>query len=256
MPVYRINNYDDAYRIRAACEDIHELAARPHKRPLTEFVNRRILVALELAQEDILVDIGCGDASLLRMAEGRCARSVGIVATREEKLRLERSFPNLSFVTGHAQKLPLESGIASKVVCNATLHYLPSESDVQAALREMSRIAQPGATIWVGEIPEIDEYAHYGMYRGNSMIAYLWHLLTRNGLRTFLGMMRRWLKALMGSEQIVLNSGRLFYARPEKIISLAKSSGMRPKTYFPHQELDGEGKVVDSKFRYDYIFTT
>ncbi len=255
MPVVRINNYVDAYRIRAGSEDLHDLAARPNKKAVTEFVNRRILEALHLAPDDVLVDIGCGDASLLRMAEGQAAKGVGIVATVEEKLRLEASFPDLCFIASTAQKLPVESGSASRVVCNTTLLYLPSEDDVLAALREMSRISRSGAMIWVGEIPEIDEYAYFGMYRGNSMVAYLWHLLRRNGLRSFLGMVRRWLKAVTGSEQIVLNSAGLFFAGPEKMISLAKSGGLRLKTHFRHQEVDTEGKVVDSTFRYDYIFT-
>jgi ubiquinone/menaquinone biosynthesis C-methylase UbiE len=255
MPVLRINNYADAYRIRAGSEDLHELAARPNKKAVTEFVNRRILEALHPAPDDVLVDIGCGDASLLRMAEGQAAKRIGIVATVEEKVRLEASFPDLCFIASTAQRLPLEPGSAAKVVCNTTLLYLPSENDVLAALREMSRISRSGAMIWVGEIPEIDEYAHYGMYRGNSMAGYLWHLLTHNGLRTFLGMMRRWLKAIIGSEQIVLNSAGLFFAGPEKMISLAKSGGLRLQTHFRHQELDTEGKVVDSRFRYDYIFT-
>jgi hypothetical protein len=255
MPVLRINNYIDAYRIRAACEDLHELAARPNKKAVTEFVNRRILEALRLTPEDILVDIGCGDASLLRMAEGCVAKSFGVVATVEEKLRLESSFPNLSFVASSAQGLALESGSASKVVCNTTLAYLSSEDDVLAAMREMSRIARPGAMIWMGEVSEIDEYAHYGMYRGNSMMAYLWHLLTHSGLRAFLGMTRRWLKATIGSERIVLNSAGMFYAGPEKLILLATSSGLTLKTYFRHEEIDGGSKVVNSKFRYDYIFT-
>jgi SAM-dependent methyltransferase len=255
MPVLRIDNFIDDYRLRAASEDLHELAARPNKQALTEFVNRQIMEALDLAPGDVLVDIGCGDASLLRMTEGRVSKRVGVVATVEEKLRLESSFPDLCFVAGALQELPLESGVASRAVCNATLIYLPSENDVRVALREMSRISRPGALIWVGEISEIDEFEYYGMYRGNSMVGYLWHLLNRNGLRTFLGMMRRWLKALTGNEQIVLNSAGLFYAKPEKMILLAKSSGLRLKTYFRHQELDGEGKVLDSQFRYDYIFT-
>lgn len=255
MPVLRINNYIDAYRIRAGSDDLHELAARPDKKAVTEFVNRRILEALQLSSDEVLVDIGCGDASLLRMAEGRTSRRAGVVATPEEKIRLESSFPDLHFIAGAAQKLPLASVSASKIVCNTTLLYLPTEDDVSAALREMARIAMPGAMIWVGEIPEIDEYAHYGMYRGNSMMTYLWHLLRHNGLRSALGMIRRWLKAVTGNEQIVLNSAGMFYAGPEKMISLAKGSGLRLETYFRHQELDGGGRVVDSQFRYDYIFS-
>ena len=109
MPVLRINNYIDAYRIRARSDDLHELAARPDKKAVTEFVNRRILEALQLSPEEVLVDIGCGDASLLRMAEGRASRRVGVVATPEEKVRLESSFPDLHFIAGAAQNLPLES---------------------------------------------------------------------------------------------------------------------------------------------------
>jgi hypothetical protein len=46
MPVLRINTYLDAYRLRAQCEDIHELAARPQKEAVTKFVSRQMLEAL------------------------------------------------------------------------------------------------------------------------------------------------------------------------------------------------------------------
>ena len=95
----------------------------------------------------------------------------------------------------------------------------------------------------LGEIPEIDEYVHYGMYRGNSMLALLWHLLRHNGLRSFLGMIRRRLKAFTGSEQIILNSAGMFYARPEKMISLAQGCGLRLKTYFRHKDWTPAGTL-------------
>jgi len=255
MPILRINNYVDAYRLRAQSKDIHELAARPDKKPLTEFVNRQILDAIQPGPDDFLVDIGCGDASLLRMAGARGFKCLGVVSSVEEQLALESAFPGLSVVAGQAQSLPLESGSASKIVCNATLFYLPTEADVKAALREMARIACPGAIIWVGEIPEIDEYAHYGMYRGTSMLGLLWHLWRRNGLRSFLGMIRLWARAVTGDEQIVLNSAGIFQAGPNKMVALAESCGLRLKTCFRHKELDREGKVVNAEFRYDYVFT-
>ncbi len=255
MPVFRVNNYVDAYKLRAQSEDIHELAARPDKKPLTEFVNRQILEAVQPGPEDFLVDIGCGDASLLRMASAQGIRCVGIAGSVEEKQRLESAFPVLSVVASPAQSLPLESAIASKIVCNATLFYLSSEDAVKAALREMARIARPGATIWIGEMPEIDEPTHLGAYRGNSMPGYLWHLLRRNGVRTFLGMLRRWARALAGEERIVLNSAAIFFAPPDKMVALAEGCGLRLQTHFRHRELDGEGRVVDSDFRYDYVFT-
>jgi hypothetical protein len=255
MPVLRVNNYIDAYRLRAQSEDVHELAARPDKKPLTEFVNRQIFDAIQPGQNDFLVDIGCGDASLVRMAAARMSHCVGTVGSAEEERKLKATFPGLSVVTCEMQSLPFEPGSVSKVVCNAALMYLPSEDDVKAVLREIARIARSGATIWVGEVPEIDEYMHYGSYRGTSMPGLVWHVLSHNGLRASLGMVRRWARAVFGDEQIVLNSAGIFYARPEKMVALAENCGLRLKTYFRHKELDRQGKPVDSQFRYDYIFT-
>jgi ubiquinone/menaquinone biosynthesis C-methylase UbiE len=255
MPVVRVNNYRDAYSFRAKAEDIHELAARPNRKWLTEFVSRQILDMIQLAADDVLVDIGCGDACLLRMAKGRASKCTGVSVSVEEQKRLEAAFPELSFIASPAQSIPLNSGSASKIVCNAMLFYLPSEGDIQAAMREMARIARPGATIWIGEMPEIDEYAHYGMYRGTSMLALMRHLMKHNGLRAVAGMIRRWLEAVMGSEQIILNSAGMLSVGPEKMLQLAESSGLKLKSYFRHKEPDGNGQVVDSKFRYDYIFT-
>ncbi len=69
-------------------------------------------------------------------------------------------------------------------------------------------------------------------------------------------MIRRWLKAIAGSQQIILNSAGMFYASPEKMISMAEACGLRLKTHFRHKELDQAGDVVESKFSYNYIFTT
>lgn len=254
MPIYRIDNYLDAYRLRAEAEDLHELAARPDKKALTEFVNRAILDAIQPGPEDALVDIGCGDGSLLRMALGRVSACTGIVGSETERLRLESALQGVRFVACLAQSLSLESNSASKIVCNGVLFYLPHEDDVKAAVSEMARIACPGATIWVGEMPEIDEYAHYGIYRGTSMLGLLWHMLKYNGLRGFLGMCRQWLQAITGRRRIILNSAGIHYASPEKMIAMAQNSGLRLKAYFRHKELNDQGVVVESKFRYDYIF--
>jgi UDP-2,4-diacetamido-2,4,6-trideoxy-beta-L-altropyranose hydrolase len=113
MPVVRVDNNRDAYRLRAQAEDIHELAARPNKKAQTEFVNWQILDAIQLVPDDILVDIGCGDASLLRMAKGLVSKSVGIASSVEEQKRLAAEFPGLRFISNAARSLALESGSVS-----------------------------------------------------------------------------------------------------------------------------------------------
>ena len=76
MPVLRIDNYLDDYRLRAQSNDIHELAGRPNKNATTEFVNQQILAAIEPNQFDVLVDVGCGDATLMKMAGGGADRGM------------------------------------------------------------------------------------------------------------------------------------------------------------------------------------
>jgi len=68
-------------------------------------------------------------------------------------------------------------------------------------------------------------------------------------------MIRRWGKAVLGKEQIVLNSAGIFHVGPEKMVEMAEGCGLKLKTYFRHKEVDQQGSVVDSQFRYDYLFT-
>lgn len=230
------------------------MAARGDRKDLTEFVNRRILETINLVPEDKLLDIGGGDGSLLNMA-AQTTKGTGVTASEDERKKLCLLFPELTFIAARVQGLPISAKTFSKIVCNATLFYLPAESDVRVALSEIARVAQLGATIWIGEIPEIDEYAHYKMYRGTSMLAFLWHLLKNNGFRAFLGMIRRWIRATFGQEQIILNSAGLFYAPPQKMILMAEEAGLRLQTYFRHRDINDAGLIRDCEFRYDYLFS-
>ncbi len=252
MSVIRVDNFIDAYRIRAHAPDIHAMAAR--RKEATEFVSECVLQALELEATDTLVDIGCGDGCLLRMAEGMVAKRMGIVATEDEKKRLEPTMRGAAIVKGLCQQLPLPSESASKVVCNGVLFYLSSADEVRASLREMARIARPGARVWVGEIPIVDEFEKFGMYCGSSVIGLLRHTLVTNGPRAFLGMLRRLAKSLVGRDQVVLNSARLFHATPEEFVKLAEGSGLRLESYSRHRDIDKEGNPVVSQLRYDYLF--
>jgi hypothetical protein len=255
MAIVKVTDYVEAYRLRAQSADIHRMAGRDNKNALTEFANSQILAGMNLSPSDVLVDIGCGDGCLLKMAEGRVSRRIGIVPTQDEQERLEAVLPGATILTGLAQKLPLESRGASKIVCNAVLYYLPSKDEMKAALREMARTARQDARIWIGEIPDSDDYARYRQYQGSSVIGLLWHLLRNDGPRAFLGMIRRLGRSAIGRDQIVLDSAPLLCATPPEFLRLAEVSGLRLERYFRHREIDSEGNEVDSESRYDYVFT-
>jgi hypothetical protein len=58
--------YIDAYGEKAEAADIHLMSWRSRKE-LTDFICKQILAAINPRSDDFLVDIGCGDGSLLKM---------------------------------------------------------------------------------------------------------------------------------------------------------------------------------------------
>ena len=206
MPIIRVSSAVEDYRLKALRPQAHQMAGRGENQTLTKFVNSRILNHLALESTDVLVDIGCGDGYLLRNSS-QVSNRIGTVGSSDERERLQQEMPDVTLKIGLAQSLPLETDTASKIVCNAVLMYLRGESEVAAALGEISRIARQNATIWIGELPTVDEYFEYRIYLGDSIYGLLWHCLSKHGVRTFLGMCRKLLKSLLGNEQLVLNSG-------------------------------------------------
>ncbi|HMK21276.1 MAG TPA: methyltransferase domain-containing protein [Terriglobales bacterium] len=66
--------------------DVQDLALRgKDKQEVTRRIQEKILRAVELRPGDDLLDIGCGDGTLLRLAQEHGARSAyGVHATEEE----------------------------------------------------------------------------------------------------------------------------------------------------------------------------
>ena len=66
--------------------DPHDLALRGrHKKEVRKLVRQQIAEAVDLRAGDDLVDIGCGDGTLLRIANAAGADSaIGLLATDEE----------------------------------------------------------------------------------------------------------------------------------------------------------------------------
>jgi SAM-dependent methyltransferase len=253
MPIVKVDNYVETYRLRSHASELHTLAARDGRENVTDFVNGRILERIDPQPTEILVDVGCGDGCLLRKA-AHVATRIGTVGTKDERERLEKAMPGITFEVGLAHALPLKTASADKIVCNGVVMYLGSENQVALALHEISRIAKPNALIWIGELPATDEYAQYKMYLGSSVFGLLWHCLSKLGIRTFLGMCRKLLKAAFGGEQVVLNSASLYYSTPDHFINLAKNCGLKLESYSKHRELDRQGLEIESPYRYNYIF--
>lgn len=68
MAVYKSTTYVDVYRAKSKAKDINELSGRTGRPELTDFVTNQIVSKLPLRDDTVLVDLGCGEASLLLKA--------------------------------------------------------------------------------------------------------------------------------------------------------------------------------------------
>lgn len=102
---------------------------------------------VRITPEDVVVDVGCGEGAAL----GFCAdQGAAIVAVdiHQGTLDTARQFldgkpaRSQEFHVGTAEELPLDSGIATRVLCMEVLEHV---ADPRTVLREMHRIGRAGA---------------------------------------------------------------------------------------------------------------
>ena len=211
--------------------DPHDLALRGrHKKEVTKLVHQQIADAVDLRSGDDLVDIGCGDGTMLRIADAvGAASAIGLLATDEEVAVLRRV--GLNAKQGLTNRLPLPDACASVVVCNSVLLVVPRDQ-IPASLREICRIAKPGARIFLGEIPRAEQHDPTPHFTTRQEL--LSHLYRKYGFRTWFGMVRRMAYRQLTGQPAVINSGTAisFWASPEEFIAMAQTAGMQLVRYW------------------------
>jgi ubiquinone/menaquinone biosynthesis C-methylase UbiE len=224
--------------------DVGDLALRgKNKHEITRRIHEDIVREVKLSTGDDLVDIGCGDGTLLRMAQAAGATSaIGYLATDEEVEIVRRLGFNVH--QGFTDRLPIGDEKASVVVCNSVLLIVPRER-IPASLSEISRIAKPGARIYLGEIPVAPGPPPEPQFdSARETLAYLYR---RYGVRTWFGMLRRMIFWKLTGQPMVIRSGASvsFYAEPQQFIAMAGEAGLELVRYWPHQYPVG---------RFNYLF--
>jgi ubiquinone/menaquinone biosynthesis C-methylase UbiE len=230
----RSDDYVEYCRETASrARDLHDLALRGrNKKDITRVIHVQIVQEVELAPSDDLVDIGCGDGTLLRMAREVGVRSaVGILATEEEVALVRKT--GVQVQQGFTDQLPLPDACASVVVCNNVLLIVPREK-IPASLREIFRIAKPGARIYIGEIPLAEQKDPTPQFRTRREM--LSHLYQRQGLRALFGMLRRMIWWRLTGQPEVIRPGTAvsFFAPAEEFVALAQAAGLEIVRHWRH----------------------
>jgi ubiquinone/menaquinone biosynthesis C-methylase UbiE len=223
----RSNDYLEYCRETAKhARDPHDLALRGrHHKETTRVVHQQIAEAVSLGSGDHLVDIGCGDGTMLAIAAAAGATSsIGLLATKEEVALLRRF--GLNAKQALSDQLPLPDASASVIVCNSVLLVVPRER-IPASLSEIYRVAKPGARIFLGEIPRAPQHdptPNFATRR--ELLSYLYR---KHGLRTWFGMARRIAYRQLTGQPAPLNSGTAisFWAAPEDFIAMAQDAGLQ-----------------------------
>jgi ubiquinone/menaquinone biosynthesis C-methylase UbiE len=150
VPIIRAKNHVEEYAARAMYFPSASMAARSSDEASVS-VARNIIGWVGTPPEGILVDVGCGDGSLLHLLQGD---RVGIAPSEEEVTKLRRLWPDVRFMVALAQALLLPDNSVSMLFCNSMLLTLETAKEARKAIGEFSRVCRSGASVfWVKSQP-------------------------------------------------------------------------------------------------------
>lgn len=96
-----------------------------------------------------LLDVGCGEGRLCRMARAWGMKTTGLDPTRGLLNRARELDPAGHYVEASAEAMPFEAAAFDAVVSYLSLIDIP---DYRAAIAEMARVLKPGGTLLVANL--------------------------------------------------------------------------------------------------------
>ena len=250
-----IQNYIyEVYRHRSKSIDINDLSGRLGRSDLTKFVNEKILASLPIKNHSSLVDVGCGDASLLILIKRHVAKFqgtlIGISPTFEEvsRLRAHINSEDIKIIQGTASKIELPNDFTDIVVCNSVLHGGGQTfQSVQLALTEFNRILKIKGILYIGELSDYDELTSIKIQHGQRLLAFI-------KIKQFLYFCSKLvLMYFTKSEPILIGPRFMYFSSPTDFIHTLSNYGFQVLSYAKHQEIDSLGNKFDSSCRWNYI---
>ena len=128
-------------------------------------------VVAPTSDQDVL-DLACGTGAVTRLVAARCgpARVTGIDLTEAMLDVARRLVPDVTFLQGSFDALPVPDASADVVLCQQGLQFAP---DKPAAVAEMTRVLRPGGRIAVACWSEVERNPVFDAFR-RGLVALGW----------------------------------------------------------------------------------
>ena len=290
MGIFKAQSGEEVYRLLALSnEGINTITGRGKDVDFTRKVASNILDVFKLEAGSVVLDVGCGDGTLLRQClkngfNTEKGKLIGILPSKEEIARvledLDTTEFSINFELGFSSQLNLNSNSVDILICNSVLHLTGmTEVKVRDSLREFSRVLRVSETIlgakgltdgliqetgtpksritgsgilFIGEMPDRDELQ--GKDYGDSILRWLAYVLANEGLWKFILKSCEVLSAKLGSKNFIIAPKFMFFQSPTTFMQTLNEFGFEVIYCWKFQEKSKfSGEMVESQTRWNYL---
>lgn len=257
MPIIKINCHKETYKIRAIKEDdIHYALSGRKEREATVAINQKIVSLLNLNSECLVLDIGCGDISLLNLITNENEGGIiikhgfGILPTKEEVERAISSIAinkNITIKKSESIYLDFEDNFFDRIVCNGVFIILNSKDDIIKTLSEIYRVSKKGSLVYIGEILQNDTNSIHG----KKLSTFLFSNLLNLNFKKIISTLKVILKSRFGKNNLIIIP-KIQIIKNYEFISISKNIGFEI-IHFSKSLLYENGVIKNSNDRVDYV---
>lgn len=268
MTFFKPKNLQEVYKAKASSEDITELTGRTGNSRLTDFISDKIIkcLALDIDSSNYIVDVGCGDGTLIKKISerkefSRIKNLIGVLPNIEEVAKVhvhlreavQQDNHIVSIHLGTSNDIPIPSNLVDIVVCNSVLHGAgQNEEDFKKSIKEIHRILKNKGKFYLGEMPDKNEIEKKNY--NDSIIKWLIFSLKNNGFSIFIRDLNITIKAMITKKPFIIYPKTMFYATPVEIINKVETQGFKCLFFEKHEEIDGDLNTIISESRWNYVF--
>lgn len=244
MAIVKCKSHVDMYSERAKAGELASLSGRAQQNS-TQYINEQICKSMDFNENDVVLDIGCGDASLLIKIKNKIKSGCGCVPTLDE-LKLITKSTDVDIFTSYSNNLSKADNIFTKVVCNGVLILL-NGSEVIKTLDEIKRVSKNGALVYLGEIP----FKHTQSFYKDSIVLWLLYTLLKGSFKQFLRNLRKVFFSMIGKQDLLIMPKHIYSASEKDFIEILESYDFKLVNIKPSP--DALESNMLSRTRKDYI---